>query len=85
MWLKYQRIQSENTYEEFDINAGITQGCMISLVLLAIDLSMKESTLGKWEKETKSNGINVMNQHGDFGFAYDLDLFSHPYARKTPT
>lgn len=68
-----------NTYKEFEVKPGTTQGCFISPFLLANDWKMKELTIENWKKDMLSRGINLMNQHDDLGFVDNLDLFSNPY------
>ena len=67
----------EKKSEEFTVQTGVRQGCLLSpfLFLLVIDWIMRESTHGK------RNGIqwDLMNQLDDLDFADDLALLSHKF------
>lgn len=77
--MKCQVIHGGDTSDEFEVQSGVRQGCLLSpfLFLLAIDWIMTETT------SEKRNGIqwDLMNQLDDLDFADDLALLSHTHGQ----
>ena len=74
---KSKVICGQNLTEEFDIQTGVKQGCILSpfLFCLAIDWIMKRTDIG-----VKSGIIWTFTESlGDLDFADDISLLAHSY------